>query len=96
MLKAQGTPTLEMTIAERPWPSGPGPVSDLPGKRRTTKRRVDGARNCFMSPRGLQLGCPGLAEGGWVAGRASFIAGLGGAGWEGCSRSNFLLTKAHR
>ena len=57
---------------------------------------MDGARNCFMSPRELQLGCPGLAEGGWAAGRASFIAGLGGAGWEGCSRSNFLLTKAHR
>ena len=36
-----------------------------------------------MSPRGLQLGRPGLAEGVWAAGRASFIAGLGVAGWEG-------------
>ena len=72
-----------MIISERPQPSGAGPVSDLPGKSRTTRRRVDGARNCFMSPRGLQLGRPGLAEGVWAAGRASFIAGLGVAGWEG-------------
>lgn len=85
-----------MTISERPQPSGPGPVSDLPGKSRTTRRRVDGARNCFMSPRGLQLGRPGLAEGGWAAKRALFIAGLGVPAGRGCSRSNFLLTKAHR